>query len=169
MPIFFDQWESIVRTLIVGALGFAGVVALLLISGKRTLSKMNSFDFIVTIALGSTLATMLLSKDTALAQGLTAIALLVLLQYAVTWTSVRWSAFSNFVKAEPSLLFHNGRYLDAAMRRERVNRAELHAAMRGAGLASSRLVAAMVLETDGTITVIGKDGEGAGEILPREK
>lgn len=168
-PIFFDQWESIIRTLVIGVLGYIGIVALLRLSGKRTLSKMNSFDFIVTIALGSTLATMLLSENTTLLQGLTAIAVLVFLQFAVTWTSVRWAFFSRIVKAEPRLLFHEGRYLRRAMRRERVNEQELHAAAREAGLSSGSLVAAMVLETDGSITVIGKDGRGSGEILPQEK
>lgn len=168
-PIFFDGWESIVRTLVIGVLGYTGVVAVLRLSGKRTLSKMNSFDLIVTIALGSMLATMLLSKDATLAQGLTAIAVLVLLQFAVTWTSVRWEAFSNLVKAEPRLLFHDGRYLRRAMRRERVNERELQAAVREANLASNNLGAAMVLETDGSITVITKDGRGDGDLLPQEK
>jgi uncharacterized membrane protein YcaP (DUF421 family) len=55
--IFFNVWESIVRTLVIGVLAYAILILQLRISGKRTLSKMNAFDFIVTIALGSTLAT----------------------------------------------------------------------------------------------------------------
>jgi uncharacterized membrane protein YcaP (DUF421 family) len=59
------------------------------VSGKRTLSKWNAFDFVVTIALGSILATVLLSKDVRLAEGLTACALLVGLQFLNTWIAVR--------------------------------------------------------------------------------
>ena len=88
-PIFFSGWDSLLRTLVVGVLAYAALVVILRASGNRTLSKMNAFDFVVTIALGSTLATVLLSKSVALAEGVFALALLVALQFAVTWSSVR--------------------------------------------------------------------------------
>ena len=57
--IFFDSWESVVRTIVITVLAYVLLIVLLRISGKRTLSKMNVFDLIVTIALGSTLATVI--------------------------------------------------------------------------------------------------------------
>ena len=67
--IFFDNWESVSRTLIIGVIAYVALIFMLRISGKRTLSQMKEFDFIVTVALGSTLATVLLSKDVTLASG----------------------------------------------------------------------------------------------------
>ena len=61
--MFFDTWYQVVRILIVGTLGYIGLLVLHRISGKRTLSKLNAFDFIVTVAFGSTLATLLLSTS----------------------------------------------------------------------------------------------------------
>ena len=52
--IFFDNWETLFRTLIIGVLAYVSLVILLRISGRRTLSKMNAFDMVVTVALGST-------------------------------------------------------------------------------------------------------------------
>jgi len=72
-----------------GVLAYVALVVFLRVSGKRTLSKMNAFDLVVTVALGSTLATVLLSKDVALAEGVLAFALLISLQFVVTWSSVR--------------------------------------------------------------------------------
>ncbi|WP_238388177.1 hypothetical protein [Hymenobacter sediminis] len=66
---FFSSWTSIARTLIVGVAAYAGLIILLRASGKRTLTKMNAFDLVVTVALGSTLATVLLTKSVALAAG----------------------------------------------------------------------------------------------------
>ncbi len=66
---FFDSWETLLRTLTVGVLSYVVMVVFLRMSGKRTLSKMNAFDFVVTVALGSTLATMLLNRNVALAEG----------------------------------------------------------------------------------------------------
>jgi uncharacterized membrane protein YcaP (DUF421 family) len=70
--MFFDSWTGMLRVVVVGTLAYAALVLLLRATGKRTLSKMNAFDLVVTVALGSTLATVLLSKDIALAEGVVA-------------------------------------------------------------------------------------------------
>ncbi|MBL6458440.1 DUF421 domain-containing protein [Belnapia sp. T6] len=160
--MFFDNWTGLLRVVVVGILAYTALVLLLRVTGKRTLSKMNAFDLIVTVALGSTLATVLLSKDVALAEGITAFALLVLLQYAITWLSVRSDRVRSFVKAEPCLLLSDGRFLHAAMRRERVTEDEVQAAARAQGIASLDDVAAAVLETDGSFSVIRRTTNSAG-------
>jgi uncharacterized membrane protein YcaP (DUF421 family) len=150
----FDSWAGLGRVLVVGTLAYVALVAILRISGKRTLTKLNAFDLVVTVALGSTLATVLLSKSVALAEGVLAMALLVFLQFAITWLSVRSSRFQEVVKSEPTLIMHQGRFLDGAMRTQRITREEIMAALRSNGLADAADVAAVVLETDGTIAVI---------------
>lgn len=157
--MFFDSWMGLLRVGIVGSLAYIALVLLLRVSGKRTLSKMNAFDFVVTVALGSTLATVLLSKDVALVEGVTAFALLVGAQYLITWLSVRSSTVKQLVKSEPSLLFHDGSFLDGAMKRERVTREEVLAAVRQQGKGSLERVAAVVLETDGTFSILTSEGD----------
>ena len=151
---FFDTWLALGRTAVVGVLAYLALVFLLRISGKRTLSKMNAFDLVVTVALGSTLATVLLSKNVALANGVLAFALLIGLQFAITWLSVRSPAVHNFVKAEPILLLHQGRFLRRAMKHERVTAAEILAALRAQGIVDVDEVEAVVLETDSTFSVV---------------
>ncbi len=110
--IFFDNGFALVRTLAIGVLAYASLILLLRMTGKRTLSKMNAFDFVVTVALGSTLASVLLSKDVTLAQGVIALALLIGLQLAITWLSVRVRWVRRLVTGEPSLLLYRGEFLD---------------------------------------------------------
>ena len=143
----------------VGVLAYAALVLLLRISGKRTLSKMNAFDLVVTVALGSTLATVLLSKDVALAEGALAFLVLVGLQYALAWLGSRSRKAQRLIKSEPALLLYQGRLLESAMRRERVAEPEVLAAVRSQGVGDVREVEAVVLETDGTFSVIPKTGE----------
>lgn len=163
--MFFDGWLSLGRTAIVGVLAYAALVFLLRISGKRTLSKMNAFDLIVTIALGYTLATVLLSKSVALVTGLFAFTLLVGLQYVITWLSVRSPAVHRFIKAEPALLLYRGRFLHEAMRRERVTEAEILAALRTQGVAAVNEVEAVVLETDSSFSVVKSSASGTDDAL----
>ncbi|WP_198320755.1 DUF421 domain-containing protein [Azohydromonas aeria] len=152
--MFFDGWLPLARILVLGTLAYLALVLVLRATGKRTLSKLNAFDLIVTVALGSTLATVLLSKDVSLSEGVTALALLVALQWVITWLSVRSPWVSRLVKAEPSLLFVDGRFLHGSMRRERVTEDELRAAVRQQGIGALDEVAAVVLETDGSLNVI---------------
>lgn len=154
MQFLFDGWHGLLRTFLVGIFAYVALVAFLRISGKRTLAKMNAFDFIVTVALGSTLATVLLSKDVALAEGVLAFLLLIGLQYMVAWLSVRSTWVEALVKSEPTLLLYQGQFLHGVMRSERVSQEEIEAAVRQEGMSDPADVAAVVLETDGTFSVI---------------
>jgi len=82
--MLFDAWAGLGHILLVGPLAYAALMVLLRVSGKRTLTKLNAFDLVITVALGSTLATVVLSKDVALAEGVLAQGLLAGLQYAIT-------------------------------------------------------------------------------------
>jgi uncharacterized membrane protein YcaP (DUF421 family) len=158
--MFFDGWWGIWRVLIVGILSYVTLVLMVRISGKRTLSKMNAFDLIVTVALGSTLATIILSEDVAFAQGVLALALLVAMQYVVAWLSVKSKRARTLFKSEPSMLFYRGDYLSEAMGRERVTEEEVRSAIRSEGIAALDSVTAVVLETDGTFSVVGSGAGG---------
>lgn len=155
--LFFNGWAGPMRTLVIGVLAYILLIAFLRLSGKRTLSKMNAFDFIVTIALGSTLASILLSRDVTLVQGGLALALLIGLQYLVTWTSVRVKWVRKVVTGEPSLLLLRGELLHETMRRNRVTEEEVRAALRSAGLERPEEAAAVVLETDASFSVLKRD------------
>ena len=158
--MFFQGSEGLVRTVVVGALAYVGLILLLRLAGNRTLSKLNAFDLVVTVALGSILATILLNEDVALAEGMVAFGVLMALQYLVTWSSVRFAWVRNTVTGEPALLFHDGRMLPQAMRRARVTRDEIRASVREAGIPSLSSVKAVVLETDGSISVVERASGG---------
>ncbi|HVL76788.1 MAG TPA: YetF domain-containing protein [Noviherbaspirillum sp.] len=169
--MLFEGWGSIFRVLMVGSLAYAGLVILLRVSGNRTLSKMNSFDLVITVAFGSALSTILTSADLALATGMAAIGLLVMLQFAITWLSVRSRGLSKTVKTAPSLLLENGAFRPDALRRTRVTEDEVRSAVRQHGYGDLERIAAVVMESDGSLSVISKQDLGSGsalEGLPRQ-
>ncbi|WP_174732802.1 DUF421 domain-containing protein [Mesobacillus harenae] len=152
--MFFDSWDTIGRTLVVGFLAYIALVLLLRVSGKRTLTKLNAFDLVVTVALGSTLATILLNRNVRLAEGIMAFALLIGLQYIMTWLSVRSETFSKLIKSEPELLYYKGQYFKSVMKKERILKTEILQAARSNGAGSMDNVEAVVLETDGSIGIL---------------
>lgn len=163
--MFFHSWTDLVRIIAVGAPAYLALLVLLRISGKRTLSKLNAFDLVITVAMGSTLATILLSRDVSLSEGVAAFGLLILLQFLITWTSVRSPAIRRIVKSEPKLLFYRNRFLADALMSERVTRSEILAAARAQGIPDLESVGAVVLETDGSLTVVAaEDGQGTSTL-----
>jgi len=150
---FFDGWAPIVRTVCVGVPAYGFLIVLLRISGKRTLSKMNAFDLVVTVALGSTLSSILITRDVGLPQGVTALPTLVVLQFFISWIGVRIQWVHEVVTGEPSLLLRRGEMLRDALTRQRVSPEEVEAAARAAGLKSAAEADSIILETDGSFSV----------------
>jgi uncharacterized membrane protein YcaP (DUF421 family) len=163
--MYFDKLADLWRIGLIGVLTYLLLIAVLRVSGKRTLAKMNAFDLIVTVALGSTLATILLSTDVSFAEGAAALVLLVALQFAATWMSVRWSSLRGALKSTPTLLLRDGELLTEAMRQQRVTDNEIFQAVRAEGIGDLSMVAAVILETDGTFSVIPTLQAGARSAL----
>ncbi|WP_281974930.1 DUF421 domain-containing protein [Halobacillus litoralis] len=155
--MFFDSWISVFKIIMMALLIYPAVILLLRISGKRTLSKMNMFDLVITVAIGSTVATILLSSQVKWLDGIAALSSLIFLQYAVTWLEVRSKTFTSFVKGEPQLLMYQGEMVGTAMKKERVKADEIRQAIRSQGVYSLGRVKAVVLETDGSFSVITKE------------
>lgn len=149
----FSGWEGVVRVLLIAPAAYSALIVILRISGKRTLAKLNAFDFVVTIAIGSTLASVITSNTLSLVEGLVALGLLVGMQFVVTWASVRWPWVNDVVKAEPTLLVRNGEMIPAAMRRQRITSDEIEAAIRQSGGRGMADADAVYLETDGSLAV----------------
>lgn len=154
MKFLFNGWPPLLHTIFAGCLAYVVLIAFLRISGKRTLAKMNAFDLVVTVSLGSTLATILLNQNVSLAQGAVALAMLIGLQFVISWSSVRARWFKKLVTGEPALLLYEGKCLPEALCQARVTMEEIQAAARSSGLATLNDVAAIVLETDGSFSVI---------------
>jgi uncharacterized membrane protein YcaP (DUF421 family) len=163
--MWFDSWSDLGRILAVGASAYVTVVLVLRLSGKRTLAKLNAFDLVVTVALGSTLATILLSSDVSWTEGALALLVLALLQSVVAWGTVRRPGLRQVVTSRPTLLLRDGCVLPSTLRDERVTVDEIRQAVRASGSGDVSSIAAVVLESDGSLSVIPASKVGDGSSL----
>jgi uncharacterized membrane protein YcaP (DUF421 family) len=163
--MWFDSWSDLGRILAVGACAYLTVVVVLRLSGKRTLAKLNAFDLVVTVALGSTLATILLSSDVSWTEGALALVLLAAAQFVVAWVTVRRPQLRQVVTSGPTLVFRDGEPVLAALREQRVTLDEIRQAVRGSGSGDLSSVAAVVLESDGSLSVVSRSQLGDGSAL----
>ena len=163
--MWFDSWSDIVRVLLVGPAAYLTLIVLLRVSGKRTLAKLNAFDLVVTVALGSTLATIFLSTDVSWAEGLAALAVLATLQFLVATFTARVPGGRSVVTSGPTTLLRDGALLPDVVKQQRLTEAEVLQAIRAGGVGDVAAVAAVVLESDGSLSVIQRSQLGDGSAL----
>ena len=152
-PWFFDSWYNIGRAAGLALIGFAALIIILRASGKRTLSKMNVFDFVFVVAVGSVFAGTIIEKDVTLLEGLVAMTTLVVFQIILAAIAARYERFERLLNGEPTLLFSRGQFLHRAMKKERITEEEVRAAIREQGVTRVEDVDAVVIENDGSLTV----------------
>jgi len=151
---FFDGWEGIIKILISAPVIYLSIILIVRVSGKRSTSQMNNFDWIVTVAIGSISASGVIFDSVSIVECLLAIGLLLLFQGLLTKTIMHSKTVHKMVKARPTLLVHNGDYLEDALIGERVTKEEVLAALRENGLHTVEDAKWVILENDASLSVI---------------
>ena len=156
--------DVLLRGGLLAAIGLAWVVVCVRLIGLRAFSKMTSFDFVTTIAIGSLLAGCVQATGwAALLQALTAISALLGIQYLVSRARSRRNGFAGVIDNRPDLLMRDGVFRDAALRRTRTTRSDVMAKLREANVLHLGDVRAVVLEATGDISVL--HGETLDDLL----
>jgi uncharacterized membrane protein YcaP (DUF421 family) len=156
---WFSSWGHLQSIAISSVVFYLFAVVLVRFMGKRVTAQMNSFDWIITVAVGSLLASAILLKEVAIADGALAALILAGCQWVMTKMSVKSQGFENTVKPTPRLLVHDGAYLHEEMDAERISKAEVDAALREKGYSSIEDVKWVILETNGMMSVISRNGQ----------
>lgn len=154
--LIFDSIEKLGRIILTSILVYIVIVAVTKVSGKRSTSQLNNFDWIVTVMIGSLGASTILLKDIPVVEGLSSILVLYLLQFLVTKYASISPPFRAFILSEPRIVFYQGQFLPDAMREERLTRQEIECAMRSEGMNNFDDIEAVVFESDAKLTIIPK-------------
>ena len=162
---FFQSWAEIGRVAVTAAIIYTALIIIVRLSGERAASRMNNFDWIVTIAVGAMVGTVVMVRKATVAEGLTGIVVLFGLKHLVTRLSFSLPWFHRLVQAKPTLLYYDGAFLEDRMRRERVTRDEIFASVRKEGLAGLHEVWAVVLESSARLSVIRRSELKESEAL----
>lgn len=161
--LFIDDTEKLWHIALCAIISYLTLFLFVRISGKRTLAKMNAFDFVVTVTLGSTLSTMMLA-EVPLAEGAIALLIIIILQYLLAYGAKKSAVLEKVINNKPTLLFYNGIFLEDAMTKEVITEDEIIAEIRKYRLERIDDVRAVVMELNGDITVVKK-----ADVLPGMK
>lgn len=148
------DWDSTLITILSTILIYITVIIITRINGLRTFAKMSSFDFAITIAIGSLIASVMLIEDQSVAKGIVSLVVLIGLQAVVAIMRKRSDKLEKLLTNTPVLLMEGSKILYDNLTDTRVSEADLYAKLREANVTHFEQVIAVVLETTGDISVL---------------
>ena len=143
-------WELLLRGMIV----YAFLLVLIRITGRRQTGMMTPFDFILLLILSNTVQNAMNGGDNSLGGGLFLAGTLVVINWIMLLLSRHFRLVHWALVGRPAFLVRDGEVQEKVMHRERITHHELMSALRSAGLANIEQAKDVILETNGTISVI---------------
>lgn len=154
---FVMDWQEGVAIAITGIVLCFGLILFTRLMGLRSFAKLTSYDFAMTVAVGSILASTVLSKSPSLSKGLLAIAVLFILQGSVSFLCRKVKPFKKAVDNEPIVLMAHGEYYWDNIAEASLSKHDIGTVLRKNGIKSKSQVFALVMETTGDMSVSKQD------------
>lgn len=149
-----DLPDILLRTV----LAVAAIILLTRLNGLRSFSKMSGFDFAITVATGSVLASTITSPSQTVLVGIGALASLFAVQAGISAVRARSDTFENALDNCPLLVMEDGRILEENLRRSGMTKGDLYGKLREANALDLTLVRAVVFESTGDVSVLHASG-----------
>jgi uncharacterized membrane protein YcaP (DUF421 family) len=118
---------------------------------------MTPFDLVVLLLLSNAVQNAMVGPDTSLNGGILAAGVLLIVNWTLGHMGLRSRHLQAVLRGTPTLLVHEGRFVQENLRRESIAEDEVLQALREHGMEGISAVKLAVLEVDGTISVIPKD------------
>jgi uncharacterized membrane protein YcaP (DUF421 family) len=155
--------ELVARTAIV----YAVFILVLRAFGKRELGQFTIFDLALLLLAANALQPAMTGPDTSVGGGLVILATIFALNWLTAMVRERVPFTRGLLEAAPTVLARDGAWLDAAVKAEDVDQDDLEAALREHGIARIEDAQLVVLEGDGSISVVPRESDG--EALKRRR
>ena len=162
---WFNGWSSVERIVAIGCIAFFLVLFLIRVYGNRTISKMNPSDFVMTVAIGSIIANWVLQSPISFVDGVAGVTVMLTLQIGSEWLTTRSKKMRELFEGRAVLVVYDGEMLFDVMKHENINDKEILVALREHGISHLRDVHAVVLEIDGSFSVLRREDGGAADTL----
>ncbi len=153
----FTSWFTVFMAIISTIGIYIVLIVLTRISGLRSFSKMSSFDFAITVAIGSVLASTILFKPPSLVHAAVAMGTLFAIQMLVAHFRGNSAVMRKLVDNEPLLLMKNTKIIEKNLEKAKVTHSDLRAKLREANVTQMTQVQAVVMESTGDIAVLHHD------------
>ncbi|MDL4839957.1 DUF421 domain-containing protein [Aquibacillus rhizosphaerae] len=161
----FDNWNDLLWIFLMSILIYPSLIVILRGFGKRTLTNVNMFDLIITIAYGNVLSSIIITHEISYTDGFTIMFIMTVLQVILSKLQMYSKTLKKLVKSKPVFLYYHGEFNEVAKNRHRLQRDDLLQVIRKKGIRSFADVTAITLEGDGTLAVMQKEDSIPDDVL----
>jgi uncharacterized membrane protein YcaP (DUF421 family) len=142
--------EKVFRSVVV----YLFILAAFRFTGKRQVGQLTPFDLVLLLLISNVVQNAVIGNDNSLGGGLIGAAVILALNAAVVELTYRSKRARRWLEAVPTLLIHDGKIIEANLKRERITHDDLLGALRRSGITEPSKVRFAVLEENGSISVI---------------
>ncbi|HLU11929.1 MAG TPA: YetF domain-containing protein [Oceanobacillus sp.] len=138
-----------------GVIVYAFLLLFFRFIGKRSLSQITTFDFVLLLIIGEATQQALLGDDFSIVNALLVIVTLMIIDIGLSLVKQRSSKVEKLIDGVPTILVENGQPIDEHMQKARIDREDiLESARELQGLERMEQIKYAVLERDGKISII---------------
>jgi len=138
-----------------GVIVYAFLLLFFRFIGKRSLSQITTFDFVLLLIIGEATQQALLGDDFSIVNALLVIVTLMIIDIGLSLIKQRSSKVEKLIDGVPTILVENGQPIDEHMQKARIDREDiLESARELQGLERMEQIKYAVLERDGKISII---------------
>ncbi|KMM39022.1 DUF421 domain-containing protein [Guptibacillus hwajinpoensis] len=147
-----DWIEIVLRSLLI----LAGLFVITKLLGKKQLSKLSYFEYIVGIIIGDIAGSLSMDAEANLVNGVTSILIWTLISILLSYVSLKNKKVRDIVEGKARVFIKDGKILEGNLRKERFTSDELLEMLRKKSVFSVREVEFALLEADGELSVLLK-------------
>jgi uncharacterized membrane protein YcaP (DUF421 family) len=144
--------EKVIRALLV----YFFLLIMFRILGKRQVGQMTPFDLIVLLILSNVLQNAMIGPDNSVLGGLIGALTILAVNWAVSRIAFDSPKFERAIEGVPTVLIHNGKYVEGNLRKETISKEDLMSNLRTQGCFTVTEVETAVLEPSGKISLLKK-------------
>ena len=127
--------------------------------GKRELAQLTPFELITLLVMGDLAQQGVTHSDTSITGSLLANGTFTFLGSLLGWLTYKSRKAERLLDGSPRVVIRNGQILEDALARDRMTLSEVHSQMRLAGIGKVSDVAWGIIEAQGRMSFIRKDGD----------
>jgi uncharacterized membrane protein YcaP (DUF421 family) len=156
---------GILHPIVIGSIAVLTLFAYLRLGSNRSIAPITIFDWLINVALGSTLAGIV--NGNSLTRGLLALGTMLGFQYLTSMLATRFSHRLGWLFQSPPLVIaFRGEMLRKVMLDHRISITDFNASLRGHGLLNVCQIECAIIEPNGTISIFSTKDLQEAEVEP---
>lgn len=126
------------------------------IIGKKQVSQLSLFDYVVGISIGNFIAEMVINKEVQYIDGVVAMLVFGIFSYIVSWVTMKSITFRRFIIGVPTMIVEDGKIIESGLKKTNIDINDFLEQCRLQGYFDINDISYAIMEASGDISILPK-------------